>query len=186
MFSVIFICDNKYWVIDDKSLKVHSLSKESLDAMVASAKEENIRINGVDFLSGDVYNVVPVALEGVPNIYNALPYVQNVTVSGIDSDSVGYQNCFYTLVSIGSNYVDKFEDDEILSKIGLFAWYSLRVTPECRISQTVINKAIDNICCLYPRVYYELRNEPNPRDVLEKFCISPRFTSSKKKLKREV
>lgn len=186
MFSVIFICDNKYWVIDDKSLKVHSLSRESLDAMVASAKEENIRINGVDFLSGDVYNVVPVALEGVPNIYNALPYVQNVTVPGIDSDSIGYQNCFYTLVSIGSNCVDKFEDAEVLGKIGLFAWYSLRVPTEYRIPQTIINKTIDDICCLYPRVYHELKNEPNPRDVLEKFCMRPKFTSSKKKLKGEI
>lgn len=185
MFSLIFISDGKYGVIDDKTLKVHSLSKESFDAMVLSADEEGVEIRGVEQLSGGLYKCAPVAFETAPNIFNALPYIEKVKLHEKSPEWYGYQTNFYALLSI-SNGVDKVSDDEILCKIGLFAYYSLRIAHEDRFNQNAINRIIYRLCLNYPRVSDKLYREPFPDNVMQKFCISPIFVDKKHKDRGEV
>lgn len=185
MFSLIFISDGKYGVIDDKTLKVHSLSKESFDAMVFSAKEEGVEIRGVEQLSGDLYKCVPVAFETSPNIFNALPYIEKVKLNERLPEWYGYQTNFYVLLSI-SNGACKVSDDEILCKIGLFAYYSLRVAPEDRFNQNIVNSIICRLCLNHQKVADSLYKEPYPDNVMKKFCISPIFVDKKHKDRGEV
>lgn len=174
MFSLIFISDDKYGVIDDKTLKVHSLSRDSFDAMAHSAREEGVELRGVEWLSGDLYKCTPVAFETSPNIFNALPYVENVQIHDKHSDSSLYCSTFYALLSISSG-VQGVSEEEILRKIGLFAYYSLRVDINDRFNQNVVNGVVYGLCRSYPRVADVLYKEPFSDNVMRKFCVSPIF-----------
>lgn len=181
MFSLIYQENNIYGVLDDVTRKFHKLRKPSFDMMVESAREEEILIDGVVFTDGNSYTCKPVPFTKNFNIYNCLPYIKNKVVPSNLTADQGYSMYFRQLVS----FTIMISPDEIISTIGLFAYYSLRIQPDMRHDSVLINTIIDSLAGNSSKVARALTTEPDPSDVMAKFHIEPKISKFGRNRRRE-
>lgn len=180
MFSLIYQDKGVFGVLDEASMKYHKWQKHSFDMLVASAKEEGVAVHGVSYNEDGTYTFSPVPFTAGLNIYNCLPYVASSTVpSNLTAEQV-YLMYFRQLISFSYSVSTR----EVLSTIGLFAYYSLRIQPDCSLEHFFVNRLISSIAGTNKDVLNALMTEPYPDDVMRKFSIQPKESKFGKRINK--
>lgn len=173
MFCLIYLDSGKYGVVDKAKRHFHLLSEDAFKALVSSAEEMEVCVEGVE-KTREGYSYYPVALEEFPNIFNALPYIEKVNDLDLSPSTLSteYNATCSNLVRL-SSAISSVSTDRLCLELAKFAYLHLVVPSVYRLNNSFVVALLDILCGNYPSIHNVLCKEPFPEDVMKKFRFKP-------------